>query len=512
MPGSRLAFGPFVLDAGRLTRNGEAVAVGQRGLAVLQVLAEAGGAAVTKAELLERAWPDVVVEEGNLAVQVAALRKLLGPAPDGGPWIATVARRGYRLSRLPGTATAETENGRERPAIVVLPFANLGGDAEQAYFADGVGADIVTALSRFHSFSVVARNASFASGGGDGDARQDARHLDVRYVLEGSVRRAGDRLRISAQLAECGSGARLWAATYDGTADELFDFQDRITEGVATAIGPHVQRAEIERSRRERPGSIAAYDVYLRALPKIMAETEADNAEAHRILLEGLAVDPDDGLLNAHAAWVLEHRITMGWPPFAADDRERCFAYARRALESAGRDPAVAVHCAMALIQVAREYEWGMAVLDGALEANPNNLTVVTACGIGHLHCGSVEIALALFHRAQRLSPRDALAHIAFSGAAHVHMLLGDFEAALDSAARALAVNPNFDPAYWVLAAANVRLGRMEAAANAVVALRRIAPGTTVASIRAGQPARYPERMGTVLDGLLAAGLEPGGS
>ncbi|CAG1014254.1 MAG: transcriptional regulator [Rhizobiaceae bacterium] len=511
MSGSRLAFGPFVLDAGRLTRNGEAVAVGQRGLALLQALADARGATVTKADLLERAWPDVFVEEGNLAVQVAALRKLLGPAPDGGQWIATVARRGYRLALLDSPALAAAENTPERPAVAVLPFANIGGDVEQAYFADGVAADIITALSRFHSFVVVARGSSFAFKGGDGGALQATRDLDVRYVLEGSVRRAGDRLRISAQLVESGNGARLWAATYDGAAGELFDFQDRITEGVATAIGPHIQRAEIERSRRERPDSIAAYDVYLRALPKILAETEAENAEAHRILLEGLAVDANDGLLNAHAAWVLEHRITMGWPPFAADDRERCFTYARRALERAGRDPAVAVHCAMALIQVAREYEWGMAVLDGALEANPNNLTVVTACGIGHLHCGSVESALALFHRAQRLSPRDALAHIAFSGAAHVHMLLGDFDAALDSAARALAANPNFDPAYWILAAANARLGRMEAAAHAVAALHRIAPGTTIARIRAGQPARYPERLGTVLDGLRIAGLDLGG-
>ncbi len=510
MPGSRLVFGPFVLKAGRLTRNGEAVAVGQRGLAVLQALVEAGGAAVSKAQLLERAWPDVVVEEGNLAVQVAALRKLLGPAPDGGAWIETVARGGYRIAATAGAMATTLHAMPERPAIAVLPFANLGDDVEQAYFADGVADDIITALSRFRSFSVVARNSSFAYRGGAADTQKAARDLDVRYVLEGSVRRAGDRLRISAQLVESGKGARLWAGTYDGSTAELFAFQDRITESVATAIGPQIQRAEIERSRRERPGSIAAYDVYLRALPKILAETEAQNAAAWRILLDGLAADPDDGLLNAHAAWVLEHRITMGWPPLAADDRERCFAFARRGLEAAGDDPAAAVHCAMALIQVAHAYDWGMAVLEDALEANPNNLTVVTASGIGHLHCGSVETALSLFRRARRLSPRDPFAHIALSGSAHAHLVAGDAEAALDAASRALAVNPNFDPAYWILAAANARLGRREAAAAAVAALRRIAPGVTIASIRAGQPAKHPERLSTILDGLRLAGLEPG--
>ncbi|MDB4273605.1 winged helix-turn-helix domain-containing protein [bacterium] len=509
MPGSRFAFGPFVLEAGRLSRNGEPVAVGQRGLAVLGVLLEAGGAAVSKSELLERAWPDVIVEEGNLAVQVAALRKLLGPAPDGGPWIETVARGGYRIAGTTGAFRAAPDAMPERPAIAVLPFANLGDDVEQAYFADGVADDIITALSRFRSFSVVARNSSFAYRHG-GDALVAARDLDVPYVLEGSVRRAGDRLRISAQLVESRRGARLWTETYDGSTAELFAFQDRISESVATAIGPHIQRAEIERSRRERPGSIAAYDVYLRALPKILAETEEQNTAAWRILLDGLAADPDDGLLNAHAAWVLEHRITMGWPPFAADDRERCFAFARRGLEAAGDDPAVAVPCAMALIQVAHAYDWGMAVLEDALEANPNNLTVVTASGIGHLHCGSVETALALFRRARRLSPRDPLAHIALSGAAHAHMAAGEFDAALDAASHALAVNPNFDAAYRVLAAANARLGRPDAAAAALTALRRIAPGVTIASIRAGQPAKHPERMAAVLDGLHLAGLEPG--
>ena len=301
--------------------------------------------------------------------------------------------------------SAKFGNLPSRPALVVLPFANLGNDPNQEWFADGIVHDIITALSRFRSFAVIARNSSFVYKGRAVDVRQVAQELGVRYVLEGSVRRAGDRLRISAQLVDGATGSHLWAEQFDGTSEELFDFQDRITESVAMLVEHRIQAAEIERSRRERPGSIAVYDIYLQAVWKIDKETDQDNAEAITLLTQALAMEPDNALLISYAVWALDFRVAMGWPPFGADDRRTCIELSRRGLQSADGDPIVMAICGLALIQSGRDYDMGMAALETAANANPNNLKVIQRAGVGHLHCGSVEDALAYFHRAIRLNP-----------------------------------------------------------------------------------------------------------
>ena len=508
----RHLFGPFVLDVGSglLQRHGKTLALGQRGMALLKALLDAEGRVVTKAELMDRAWPGTIVEEGNLTVQIAALRKLLGVAPDGREWIATVPRAGYRFVR-PGVGSRETDAAlTARPALAVLPFTNLGRNPGQDWFADGVVDDIITALSRFRSFAVIAWNSSFVYRGRSVDVRQVAGELGVGYVLEGSVRRSGDRLRISAQLVDGTDGANLWAQQYDGALDEVFDFQDRITESVASLVEPHIQSAEIERSRRERPGSIATYDTYLRALAKISTETEKNNAEAYALLTEALAIEPDNALLLAHAGWALEHRHTMGWPPFGSDDVARCGELARRGLEHAAGDTLVMAHCGVALMQTVKDYDWGVAVLQSAVEANPNNIMVLVRAGIAHLHCGDLDEALAHFRRANRLSPGDMGAHFALCGTADVHLIRGNHAEALAWAARALASNPNFDPTLWVLVAANAHLGRMEEAHRFLDQLRRLAPGVTLAKIKAGQPAKDPSRTAAMLGGLRLAGLAGG--
>jgi TolB-like protein len=503
-----LIFGPFVLDPGRgiLLREGQPVPLGQRALAVLAALAEAPGRTVSKADLLARAWPDTIVEEGNLTVQIAALRKALGPADGGQEWIVTVPRVGYRLVAPPGQAKPVAPPPTV-PSLAVLPFADLGGNPDQAWFAEGVVEDIVTALSRFRSFAVVARSSTLAYRGRGIDVRQVARELGVRYLLDGSVRRSGDRLRITAQLVDGVSGAQLWARSFDGSLAEVFDFQDRLTEEVVMLVEPRIQVAEIERSRRERPGSVATYDVYLRALAGISSESAADNAEAYALLLAGLARDPDDPLLLSHAAWAIEHRNSMGWPPFGPDDRARCADFARLGLERAGGDAMIMAHCGMSLLQGAREYDWGMAVLQAAVEANPNNPMVLVRAAVAHLHCGDLDQALALVHRADRLSPGDPGAHFSLCVQADVALIRGQYAEALDFATRALARNPNFDATLWVLIAANAHLGRMAEARHHLDALLRLAPGVTVARIRDAQPAKDPTRKAAVLQGLRLAGL-----
>jgi TolB-like protein/Tfp pilus assembly protein PilF len=505
MRDTRRSFGPFVFDtrSGTLQRDGEPVALGGRAAAILRTLLDAAGDVVSKTSLAERAWPGAVVEESNLPVQVAALRKALGERPDGRDWIVTMPRVGYRLDGLDATAATASLT----PTLLVAPFANIGDDPEQAWFADGVAEELIAALSRFKSFAVISRHFVFERREAVRDIARIAAEFGVRYVLEGSVRRAGTQLRIVARLVDGASLESLWARTFDGSLGEIFEFQERITESVATLVAPRIQSAEIERSRRERPGSVAVYDIYLRALAKISSEKEADNAEAFALLRQGLAAEPDNPLLLSHAAWALEHRHTMGWPPIDKDDRERCIEYARRGLQAATGDAMVMAHCGVALMQTAKEYDWAVAVLLAAAEQNPNNLLVVARAGLACLHCGDLDDALALFNRANRLSPGDHGSHFAYCGIANVHLIRGDYAEAHAAATLALARNQYFDPTLWMLIAANAHLGRIDEARRLLRQLKALSPVASIAGIRAGQPGKYPERLEALLTGLRMAGL-----
>jgi TolB-like protein len=510
-----MAFGSFRLNPenGTLLRDGKPLSVGRRGALLLRCLLKSRGQAVTKAELIDIAWAGMAVEESNLSVQIASLRKLLGCAPSGAEWIKTIPRIGYRFigedeetSAAGDRLTASSQ--LDVPLLAVLPFLNLSGDLEQGYFADGVAEDIITALSRFKSFAVIARNSSFVHRGRSVDVRQVARGLNVRYVLEGSVRRAGSRLRIGTQLVDGLTGAHLWAEKFDGALEDVFDFQDRITEGVATLIEPRIHAAEIERSRRERPGSLATYDIYLRALTKISSESERENADACALLTQALALEPDNAVFLAHAGWALEHRIFMGWSAIE-QDREKCADLARRGLEHAAGDAMLMALCGMSLL-AAREYDWGLAVVESAVEANPNNLLIVARAGLANLFCGNIGNVLDYLHRAIRMSPGDLGAHYSLAGISIVHMIRGDYEEALAWATRALVSNPNFPPVLWVITAASAHLGRMSDAHRFLENLRRVAPGTTIASIKSTERYKDPSRLSALLDGLRLAGLDEG--
>lgn len=508
MGSGAFSFGHITFDTelGLLSRDGIPLAVSHRAIALLRSLIEHRGQPVTKAELSEAAWPRQIVEEGNLTVQIAALRKALGPMPDGNDWIVTVPRVGYRLLRenKPAFLQAETVI---LPNLAVLPFANLSGDPDQDYFADGVVEDIITALSRFKSFAVISRNSSFAYKGKAVDVRQIGGELGVRYVLEGSVRRAANRLRISAQLVECENRQHIWAQHFDGKIGDVFDFQDRITESVATVVEPHIQKAELDRSRRERPGSIAAYDLYLRSLPRLSKQTPKDNALACDLLTEALVLEPDNPVFLALAAYVISQRTIVAYSTIRPDDRQNCADLAHRGLELASGDATVIAHCSMALLHTSKDYDLAMAAIVSAVETNPNDLLVVSRAGLAHLHCGTIADALAYFHRAIRLSPRDPETHISLTGIAHCHMVLSDFQEALVWATRSLTMNSNFQCTYWMLIAASVHLGCLDEARKHLAVFRKLAPGVTIASIWAGQPQKDPSRCTAILEGLRLAGL-----
>lgn len=313
------SFGPFTFDPDRrsLTRGGQSTELRQRASALLAALLAAGGHPVSKATLMDAVWPDTTVEEGNLTVQISGLRKSLGLGPSGVEYIITVPRVGYRL--VQPTAAAEPE-GSPRPALAVMPFANLSADVGQDYFADGVVEDIIIALSKFRSFAVIARNSTFAYRGRSPGVPQVATELGVLYVLEGSVRRMGDHIRITAQLVDGKTGSNLWAQNFDGATADIFDVQDQITASVAAVVGTKIELAEIDRSRRKRPGNLDAYDYYLRALQKLYTYLDTDNLAAITLLNQAIALEPDFALALAWAAYGYEHRVTMGWDAASPDD------------------------------------------------------------------------------------------------------------------------------------------------------------------------------------------------
>jgi TolB-like protein len=466
------------------------------------------------ARLQAIAEPGGVYISGKVFEEVRDRMKAAGFRDLGEKELKNIARPVRVFEVLTGPK-ARTGQAREfgpvtprRPSVAVLPFDNIGGDTEQEYFADGVVEDIITALSRFRDFAVVARNSSFVYKGRAVDVRQVAKELGVRYVLEGSVRRAGARLRITAQLVDAATGAHLWADRFDGTLEDVFDFQDRITGKVASLVEPTIRWAEIERSRRERPDSVEAYDLYLRALPMHLSQTRDANAEAIALLLRAIEFEPNNPTYLVYAGNALLHRSSMGWPAIGADDAALGIELVERALSNA-RDDAVALSlCSMMLIHNLKDYDRGLALSQRAVETNPNNLTVMIFAGIAHLHLGNLDDAIAFSEHAIRLSPSLDGAHWPLTAIAHAQLVKGNFEEALVWAKRSVSANPSFVCTYWMLVAANAHLGRMDQARRDLATLRRLSPGVTISRIWAGQPQKDPSRLAAILDGLRLAGLE----
>jgi TolB-like protein/Flp pilus assembly protein TadD len=507
--GAWVGFGPFVLDRERQTllRNGEILAIGRRGYSLLEALLEAQSETVTKDVLLERAWPGIVVEEGNLAVQINLLRKTLGARPDGLDWIVTIPRAGYRLLRGEPVASEESP----LPSLAVLPFANLGSDPGQDYFADGIVDDLITALARFKSFRVVARNSSFVFKGRSVDIREAAQELGVRYILEGSVRSAGKRLRVTAQLVDGENGTHLWSHAFDGPLDDVFDVQDRITESVATVIEPKIQLAEIERARHERPQSLNAYDFYLRAVQKLDAQQTPENNKLVLDLVgKALALDPGYVPAMGLAAFALEHRVTMGWPDYGPNDRGRSIELARAVLDQPGDDAIALARCALVVGQMQRELPRAVVVIERAVSTNANDSTVVHFGAMVNFLAGNLERAEELYRRTARISATE-FTEAALCGLALIELNRGNHEIALGYAERSLDMNRSYNPTHWALIAANAYLGRLDEARRRYRAFDALFPGVTLKRILGGDWSNHPgNKLNIVIEGLIAAGMPAG--
>lgn len=321
------------------------------------------------------------------------------------------------------------------------------------------------------------------------------------------MRRAGNRLRITAQLIEAESGEHLWAEKFDAPIEDVFDVQDRITENVVAVVEPRVTRAEVERARRKPPNSLDAYDLYLQALPNVYAVRPEAKANAIRLLEQAVVLDPAFAPCVAMAGMAYLARITMQLPGANEGDAAACLRHARAALAIGSDDSAVLGNCGFLLLEIGLQYEEGFALLKRALAENPNNVGALTNMGIACLLAGDLEEGVMHLERAMKLNPNDIGTHWQLTGIAHIRMAQGRYEEALEVASRSLGVNGSYDATFWMLIAGNAYLGRMEEARGYVAALQAISPGVSLARIRRGQHSKDPHRIDVLIEGMRMAGM-----
>jgi TolB-like protein/predicted ATPase/class 3 adenylate cyclase len=479
MNDGEIRFGRFRLDLLRreLRRDGKPVRLGSRARDILCVLASAQGAVVTKDELMERVWSGVVVEENNLQVHIRALRKALEGDDDGESWIVTVPGRGYRLLRPREPSAADPAPEPEslvsdKPSLAVLPFLNLSGDPEHEYFADGMVEEIITALSRIRWLFVVARTSSFSYKGQAVDVRQIGRELGVRYVLEGSVRKGGNRVRITYQLIDAGTGAHLSADRFDGSLEDVFELQDKVASSVAGAIEPALQKAETARSIGRPTTNLTAYDLYLRAHAMVWSSARRI-PQALPLLEQAIARDPGYGPALAWAALCCNRLLIDGRSKDREADRQNGIDYAHRALQAAQDDPGVLAIAAMVLAQFGEDLDAMMALVDRALALNPSFSYGWFVSGQLRRWAGELESAIEHGETALRLNPRSQTHWALYLiGAALVSSRR--FEEAIPKLSLAIQSDESGAAPHRWLAACYAHLGRLDEARETIAHLREI--------------------------------------
>jgi TolB-like protein/class 3 adenylate cyclase len=396
----------------------------------------------------------------------------------------------------------------DKPSIVVLPFQNMSGDPEQEYFADGVVEEITTALSRFKTVFVIARNSSFTYKGKAADVKQIGRELGVRYVLEGSVRKAANRVRITAQLIDAASGVHLWADRFDGAIEDIFDLQDQVTTSVVGAITPTVEQAEIGRAVLKPTESLDAYDHYMRGLASQYQWTSEATNEALRHYYKAIELDPKFALAYALATSCYSWRKMNGWVTDPAREITETKRLAERATQL-GQDDAMALcWSGGALVFVVGEVDEGVALIERALRLNPNLMDAWLSSGFAKLSLGEWDMAIDHFARAMRLSPFEPSLFAMQAGTATGHFYAGRYDEAAAWAAKSIGENPKYPPVWRTAAASNALLGRQEQAQNAMARLRQLDPTLRIATLKSVIPINLrPDLLAKMVDGLRKAGL-----
>jgi TolB-like protein/Flp pilus assembly protein TadD len=505
MDAGQETFGAFSLDPRRRTlcRDDVMVELGPRATDILFALVAAKGAIVSKDFLITAAWPGQVVEENTLQAQISGLRKALGEA--GQDYIITVPGRGYRLvcnEAVPEPAASPVP--RSRPSIAVLAFNNLSGDSADECFADGMAEDLITELSRSRSLLVVARNSSFTFKGRSVDVRQLARELGVRYVVEGSIRRAGSRIRVTTQLIEAEGGMHVWAERYDRQLTDLFETQDEITLAVSRAIEPAVESAERSRLLRKRPGNLDAWEALQRAKASFNGE---EWAEAHAWFRRSIELDPDFAAPHAERGFFLYAEVMAGRVQYdeALAEAE---AESWEAIRLDPNDPTG--HAALSMCQVgARDWTTAVHRAARAVELGPSAWLCHCAMALARASTGELDEMANHVDMLRQIGPRSTGRRVTMLMDTRLQFLRGDYERSAAVAKALLAEHPKHSNTHFMLIAALAHLGRLDEAAAWLASWRRAVPGQVALFARMRSIPWWPtETSDLVIDGLRKAGWD----
>jgi adenylate cyclase len=393
----------------------------------------------------------------------------------------------------------------DKPSIAVLPFTNMSGDPGQDYLGDGIVEEITAALSRFRSLFVIAHNSTFTYKGKAVDVRQVSRELGVRYVLEGSVRRSGNRLRIIAQLIDATTGSHIWSERYDGELADIFDLQDQVTEAIVGALEPTITLSEIERAKRKRPDNLDAYDCVMRALPAVWSHGADTTAEGLRLAERAMALDPGYALPKALAAWCYAQRVSYMRSPCPADDRAKAVTLAQQATALDSDDPLV-LTVLSAAYAVAGKFELGLAAIERAVALDPNSAWAWLRSGWANNYVGNPDKAVEHFRRSMRLSPLDPMHFNALVGIGAAHFATGQYNEAARWLEQALREKPSATWVYRILTATYGNAGQLAEARRTAARFLEAFPGMTVSKAIAATPGD-PGFLSRYAQGLRDAGL-----
>jgi adenylate cyclase len=487
-------FGDWLIEAdlGRVRRNGRHHHLEPKVLDVLIVLLRQPGEIATQEQIVESVWPGRIVEPAAVAKNIAQIRSALGDDSRHPHYIETIPKRGYRAiaqvrqvdrysasQEPPGIATEKPLPLPDKPSIAVLSFDNMSGDPEQDYFADGIAEAITAALSRIRSFFVIARNSAFTYKGRSVNVLDIGRTLGVAYVLEGSVQRAGQRLRITVQLVETDSGVNVWAERYNGMIDDIFDLQDQITEQVAGALQPSIRIAEIERAGRKRPQDLGTYDYTMRAMPHVWSLEKKENARALTLLDKALSIDSNYPLALSLAAWCHAQYSVYNWGGNVPNRRAQALEFAERSAELSADDPLILAVLG-AVQTIIRNYGTARVLLERAVLLDPNAAWAWSRLGWLETYSDNPEKALENFEHALRLSPLDPMNFNNYVGMASAYDVAQKHEEAVTLYRRALDERPHADWIYRQLTASLVGAGRIEEAQAAYTHLMECYPDLTI--------------------------------